>query len=146
EAVGRSIHVIDRYLEASAGPQHWAVAVRPDSLVAFLAAAGIDIAEARESVTPLTRKIPLLRASLELEIDPVKKDTATAPNVVAVLPGTGPKFSVKTMWGTNESEEYILFTAHLDRRSPADDNAAGVAVLLELARAFSQPGARPRRS
>jgi Zn-dependent M28 family amino/carboxypeptidase len=53
--------------------------------------------------------------------------------------------------------EYVVYSAHIDHigltpgqpdsiNNGADDNASGVAGLLELAQAFSRPGARPRRS
>ena len=76
----------------------------------------------------------------------------SSPNVVAILPGTDPALA----------NEYVLLTAHLDHigiREPrpndpangdqinngAMDNATGIATLIEVARAFSQPGNRPRR-
>ncbi len=76
----------------------------------------------------------------------------SSPNVIAVLPGTDPSVA----------NEYVLLTAHLDHigiRDPrpndapdadrinngALDNATGIATLIEVARAFSRPGARPRR-
>ena len=76
----------------------------------------------------------------------------TSQNVVAMLPGTDP----------GVANEYVLLTAHLDHigiREPrpndapnadrinngAMDNATGIATLIEVARAFSQPGNRPRR-
>ena len=69
-----------------------------------------------------------------------------------MLPGTDPSLA----------NEYVLLTAHLDHigiREPrpndapnadrinngAMDNATGIATLIEVARAFSQPGNRPRR-
>ncbi len=71
-------------------------------------------------------------------------------NVVALLPGSDPVLK----------DEYIVFTAHWDHlgREPrlqgdqiyngAADNAAGVAVLLELAQAYQAlpAGQRPKRS
>jgi Zn-dependent M28 family amino/carboxypeptidase len=72
----------------------------------------------------------------------------TSPNVVAMLPGTDPALR----------HEYVVLTAHLDHLgigvpvngdsiwNGAMDNAAGVATLLEIARAASRPKARPRRS
>jgi Zn-dependent M28 family amino/carboxypeptidase len=76
----------------------------------------------------------------------------SSQNVVAILPGTDPSVA----------NEYVLLTAHLDHigmREPrpgdaanadrinngALDNATGIATLIEVARAFSQPGNRPRR-
>ena len=71
-------------------------------------------------------------------------------NVIALLPGSDPKLR----------DEYVIYTAHWDHlgRDPklpgdqifngAADNAAGVAVLLELARAFTElpAGQKPKRS
>jgi hypothetical protein len=74
--------------------------------------------------------------------------TATAPNVVGILQGGDPKLK----------DEYVVFVAHMDAqgiasgqqadsiKNGADDNASGTAGVIELAKAFSRPGARPRRS
>jgi Zn-dependent M28 family amino/carboxypeptidase len=74
--------------------------------------------------------------------------TKTGPNTVGIIEGSDPKLK----------EEYIVFVAHMDAkgvvsgqapdsvRNGADDNASGTAGIIELAEAFSQPGARPRRS
>jgi Zn-dependent M28 family amino/carboxypeptidase len=79
---------------------------------------------------------------------PLPKDsTATAPNTVGMLEGSDPKLK----------HEYIVLSAHMDHVgvrggqadsifNGADDDASGTAGILELAEAFSQPGARPRRS
>ena len=73
--------------------------------------------------------------------------TASA-NVVGVLPGSDPRLK----------SEYIVLTAHLDHigrgsavngdsvYNGAHDNAVGVAMLLEIARAFYISGVKPRRS
>lgn len=69
----------------------------------------------------------------------------SSPNVVAVLPGSDPLLK----------DEYVVFSAHLDHlgvdaegniNSGAQDNAAGVAVMLETARLFVESGRPPRRS
>jgi Zn-dependent M28 family amino/carboxypeptidase len=79
-----------------------------------------------------------------------RNDTATAPNTVGILEGSDP----------NLNQEYVVFVAHMDhvgfrsgRGQVADsiyngavDNASGTASVLELAEAFTQAGARPRRS
>jgi hypothetical protein len=69
-------------------------------------------------------------------------------NVLAVLPGSDPRLK----------REYVVVTAHLDHlgRGPAvsgdaiyngaHDNALGVSILLEMARALSSIESRPRRS
>ncbi len=73
-------------------------------------------------------------------------------NVLAVLPGSDPSVA----------NEYVLLMAHLDHlgvrgEGPNDpagadrinngamDNATGIATLIEVARAMSRPGNRPRR-
>lgn len=69
------------------------------------------------------------------------------PNVLGILDGSDPVLR----------NEYLVYSAHIDHlgitsgladsiNNGADDNASGVAGLLELAEAFAQPGARPRRS
>lgn len=80
---------------------------------------------------------------------PERTDTTYVPYVVGVLPGRDPRLR----------NEYVVLSAHLDhlglRRSPdkgdsiyngADDNASGVAALLETARALAALRPRPRRS
>jgi len=79
-------------------------------------------------------------------------DPETAPNVVAVLPGSDPELA----------DEYVIYSAHMDHvgvREPrgesgdsiwngADDNASGTATLMEVAEAMAAmaPAERPRRS
>ncbi|WGL15285.1 M28 family metallopeptidase [Microbulbifer bruguierae] len=83
-----------------------------------------------------------------------------SPNVVGLLPGSDPKLK----------HEYVIFSAHLDHvgispqaggqladgidrevihdviNNGAQDNAAGIAVMLEVARLFVESGRAPRRS
>ncbi|SHF35656.1 Zn-dependent amino-or carboxypeptidase, M28 family [Microbulbifer donghaiensis] len=68
-----------------------------------------------------------------------------SPNVVAMLPGSDPRLK----------DEYVVFSAHLDHigvdpdgqvNNGAQDNAAGIAVMLETARLFIESGRAPRRS
>jgi len=73
----------------------------------------------------------------------------TGPNVAAVLPGRDQGLR----------SEYVVFVAHLDHKgittapldgdsilNGADDNASGVAAVLEIAQAFLAVGTPPRRS
>ncbi|MEA2998215.1 MAG: hypothetical protein QOK17_48 [Sphingomonadales bacterium] len=76
--------------------------------------------------------------------------TIRSPEVIGVLPGSDPKLK----------DEYVILMGHLDHlgtRSNAKpgedaiyngalDNAAGVATMIEAARAFADSGGRPRRS
>lgn len=69
-------------------------------------------------------------------------------NVVAMLPGADPALK----------DEYVIVTAHLDHLgrgaavagdsiyNGAHDNALGMGILLEMARALNASGMRPRRS
>ena len=92
----------------------------------------------RRSVEGMTAEIRLARRVLS---------RAELPNVVGVLEGSDPALR----------KEFVAYSAHIDHigvspgqldsiNNGADDNASGVAGLLELAEAFSQPAARPRRS
>jgi hypothetical protein len=91
------------------------------------------------------RTVPGLIVELRLERKVL--DRGQVPNVVGILPGSD----------TRLRQEYVSYSAHIDHigitpgpadsiNNGADDNASGAAGLLELAEAFSQPGARPRRS
>ncbi len=87
-------------------------------------------------------------------------DSLGPPNTIGLLEGSDPKLK----------HEYLVIVAHMDHigtgrgngleqwrggapqpvddsiYNGADDNASGTAGLIELARAFSRPGVRPRRS
>lgn len=76
------------------------------------------------------------------------QNRVSSPNVIGVLRGSDPRLS----------GQFVLVTAHLDHLgvmskpkgdaiyNGAYDNAAGVAVMLEIARAFAVAPIRPRRS
>jgi hypothetical protein len=79
-------------------------------------------------------------------------DRVTSPNVIAILPGNDPALA----------KEYIVLSAHLDHLGIKDvpnatadadriyngamDNGAGIATLLEVARAAAMASDKPRRS
>jgi hypothetical protein len=79
-------------------------------------------------------------------------ERVTSPNVIAILPGSDPELS----------KQYIVLSAHLDHlgikdvpnSKPGDDriyngamdNAAGIATLLEVARAAAEAPDKPKRS
>lgn len=75
-------------------------------------------------------------------------EKTTSPNVVGVLKGSDPELATS----------YVVLTAHLDHTgvgpavkgdtiyNGAYDNAAGCAILLEVARTIAQAPERPRRS
>lgn len=90
---------------------------------------------------PLARTVRFERESLGTRFD--------SPNVVAVLPGSDPALK----------DEYVLVMGHLDHDgrdealpgedkvyNGALDNAAGIATMIEAARALAASPNRPRRS
>jgi len=110
-----------------------------------LAAAGVDLNGLRQATTPVSRQLPTLQVGVEM------KDTITssltAPNTIGILEGSDPRLK----------NEYIVYSAHMDHigitpgqadsiNNGADDDASGTAGVVELAEAFSRPGARPKRS
>ncbi|NVJ96768.1 MAG: M20/M25/M40 family metallo-hydrolase [Alphaproteobacteria bacterium] len=76
-------------------------------------------------------------------------DPFYSPNVLGVLEGSDPALK----------DEYVVMTAHLDHVGVSDhakgedkinngalDNASGVSVMMEVARAYVRAGIKPRRS
>ncbi|CAN5741196.1 M28 family metallopeptidase [soil metagenome] len=111
----------------------------------ILRAAGVDLAEVRKAAGPVARELPGLTATVALE--ETVTDSVAAPNTVGILEGSDPALR----------NEYLVFSAHMDHigvtpsradsiNNGADDNASGTAGVIQLAEAFSRPGARPRRS
>jgi Zn-dependent M28 family amino/carboxypeptidase len=93
-----------------------------------------------------------LKTSVTIKADTVS-ERVTSPNVVAILPGSDPKLK----------DQYVVLSAHLDHigvspAKPGDapdkdrinngalDNGAGIATMLEVARAMAQSSNKPRRS
>ncbi|HEX6435423.1 MAG TPA: M28 family peptidase, partial [Gemmatimonadales bacterium] len=119
--------------------------VHERTLGALLAGLELQPARLRRSSGPTRMAVPQLNVEIHLSRD--IQSRANLPNVIGVLEG-----SHSTLRG-----EFVAYSAHIDHiglspgqrdsiNNGADDNASGVAGLLELAEAFSQPGARPRRS
>jgi membrane dipeptidase len=106
----------------------------------------------RKSWRDLVSKTLRLEKSFTLDLGVVAEMEAryvsgerTAPNVIGVLRGTDPKLK----------DEALVMGAHLDHLGVgvdgwvypgADDNATGVAVVLETARALRAAGFRPART
>jgi len=110
-----------------------------------LRAARVSLAEVRRSAVPVARELPGLTATVALK--ETITDSLDAPNTIGILEGSDPALR----------DEYLVFSAHMDHigvtpglldsiNNGADDNASGTAGVIELAEAFSRPGARPRRS
>lgn len=96
--------------------------------------------EGRPLSTPLGVEVTISQKSDHEQI--------TSPNVIGILRGSDPKLA----------DEYVVFSAHLDHVGTGAevngdkiyngyyDNAMGVSLLLEAARAFVAMPERPRRS
>ena len=106
-----------------------------------VARAELETALLHEGAMPEAKTSTLAKLQIELQSD----ENATASNVVAVLRGADPVLR----------EEAVIFIAHMDHVGQrmdgqvfngADDNASGVAGLLEIAEAFAKAEPKPRRS
>ncbi|HXE58073.1 MAG TPA: M20/M25/M40 family metallo-hydrolase [Gemmatimonadales bacterium] len=115
-------------------------AIRP-----ALGAAGLDPARLRAADSMVARVVEGLTVELALRAEVL--DSASAPNTIGILEGSDPELK----------HEYVVYSAHMDHvgiapgrpdsiYNGADDDASGTAGLVELAEAFAQPGARPKRS
>jgi hypothetical protein len=107
-----------------------------------------DVFKNAETGRPRSFDLPV-QASLRVS---GRSNRVESPNVAAVLPGSDPKLK----------DEYIVLTAHLDHvgvgkpvagehdadliHNGAIDNASGIAILLEVANAFTRLSTPPRRS
>jgi hypothetical protein len=122
-----------------------ALRVRQGAVAGILAAAGADLSAAGAAKEPLARELPDLEIAIEM------KDSITsalsAPNTVGILEGSHPRLK----------DEYLVYSAHMDHigitpgqpdsiNNGADDDASGTVGVIELAKAFSRPAARPKRS
>lgn len=119
--------------------------LRQGAVMSALAAAGVDLNSVRQSTAPVSRELPGLQVGIEMR-DTITS-SLTAPNAIGILEGSDPQLK----------NEYIVYSAHMDHvgispgradsiNNGADDDASGTAGVVELAEAFSRPGARPKRS
>ncbi len=111
----------------------------------LLGSAGVSLTEVRSARRPVVRDLPGLSVRVEMKDSVLSRHTA--PNTVGILRGSDPELR----------DEYLVFSAHMDHigitpglpdsiNNGADDDASGTAGIIELAEAFSRPGARPKRS
>lgn len=120
----------------------------------WLTAHGVSLESLKEKIDrdekPASMAIPNATAKLQVTLEEQREQTE---NVIAVLPGADPALR----------DQYIVVGAHYDHlglgefgarnlsavgqiHHGADDNASGAAVVLDLARRFSQSANRPKRS
>jgi hypothetical protein len=117
---------------------------RAGALRSSLAAAGVRLERVRAAAEPVARALPL---KVKIEMRDTVISSVSAPNTVGILDGSDPQLK----------NEYLVYSAHMDHigvtpgradsiNNGADDDASGTTGVIELAQAFSQSGARPRRS
>ncbi|HVY72125.1 MAG TPA: M28 family peptidase, partial [Verrucomicrobiae bacterium] len=118
-----------------------------DQAKKLFGACGRDFDELKRSAARKDFRPVPLGAKVNFHVHNTNRDVRSR-NVIAKIEGSDPKLR----------DEYIVYTAHWDHlgRDPkltgdqifngALDNASGVACLLELARAFARPEAKPKRS
>jgi Zn-dependent M28 family amino/carboxypeptidase len=93
-------------------------------------------------LTPQSFQLSGISATLKKSY--TNRKVVEARNVVGVLEGSDPKLK----------DQYVIVSAHYDHlgvvqgrtQFGADDNASGVAALLEIARAFAENPVKPKRS
>jgi hypothetical protein len=119
--------------------------IRYDAAHAMFAGAGLNLDQLRSASG---QRVPLTGVTVAART-PMATSTPNVPNVVAVLRGSDPVLR----------DEYVVYSAHFDHvgvgvpdaagdsiYNGADDNASGVAALLEAARAFTALPEAPARS
>jgi hypothetical protein len=118
----------------------------PETQVAMAMMEAADqLAALRASPTPIVQPMPEWSGVVDVRVAPAER--AMAPNTVGILEGSDPELR----------HEYIVFSAHMDHVgvggaaadsifNGADDDASGTVGVVALARAYAQPGARPKRS
>jgi Zn-dependent M28 family amino/carboxypeptidase len=121
------------------------VELRDAALGAVASAVALDLSRLRALDTAVVQELPGLQVHLRVVRHFLQR--AAAPNLAGVLEGRDHRLR----------GEYVVISAHLDHVgvrpgradsifNGADDNASGVAGLLEIAEAFTRREARPDRS
>jgi hypothetical protein len=122
-----------------------ALEIRSSPVTRVLRAAGIDLNAAHSAGVTSLREVPGLQVRIEMR-DSISSNILV-PNTVGILEGSDPVLK----------QEYLVYSAHMDHigitpgqpdsiNNGADDDGSGTVGVMELAEAFSQPGARPKRS
>ncbi|HEY2941211.1 MAG TPA: M20/M25/M40 family metallo-hydrolase [Vicinamibacteria bacterium] len=153
EAIERGAAIVLTVADAPTTARWESLAAPIPRLAAFLAAFGEAPTEGRPTVVILgadaARAVTALPEGSRLRVEGELKamERGSTANVVARLPGSDPK----------RASEAVLLTAHIDHLGTgeprdgdaiyngANDDASGVAAVLELARALAG-GPRPKRT
>ena len=122
---------------------------RREILDEVLSGHGVDLERAFAESGQAMTVTPLPDLQVDIRLPREVESTETAPNVVGVWQGSDPKLR----------DEYVVLSAHMDHigvgppkasgdsiYNGADDDASGVAAILEIAEACVALGVAPRRS
>ena len=149
------------YVQGQSFP-HTTVGVRRGIPIAAILERGVveQVPEAADQfaelrTAPAMIVLPMPDWTGEIRLADTTLARTTAPNTVGILEGTDPVLR----------NEYLVYSAHMDHVGTtgqpgsscrargadsicngADDDGSGTVAIVELAEAFSRPGARPRRS
>jgi Zn-dependent M28 family amino/carboxypeptidase len=141
------MYIADPAFQDVASP-HFAATINPAHAEALFAASGHSFAQVleRSDTHQPIAGFPL-HATLTAQVASTRT-RVSSPNIVGLLPGSDPSLAA----------QYVVVSAHLDHLGVgapingdpiyhgAMDNAAGVASMIETARAMTSGGARPKRS
>jgi Zn-dependent M28 family amino/carboxypeptidase len=130
------------------------IAVRTATLQPIVARLGGDLAAAQSAQALQVTTLGGAQLHVHARVKVLEK--RSAPNVVAILPGSDPKLK----------DEYVVFSAHMDHVgvagprgsggcraqgadsicNGADDDGSGTVAVVELAEAFVRLNPKPKRS
>jgi hypothetical protein len=129
--------------EEAGGPL--VIEVDEKAIIAALPQAAEQFAQLRGATSMIVQPVP--EWSAELVLKQTTLGTTMVPNTIGILEGSDPTLR----------NEYVVYSAHMDHigiqpnptdsiSNGADDDASGTAGVIELAQAFAERGARPKRS
>jgi aminopeptidase YwaD len=114
-----------------------------------------DFEQGADSRSPNTKgtalRVPISGARLNIDVNVIRRESPSF-NVVGILPGSDPKLKNETIVigahydHLGRGGEGSLAPREGDIHHGADDNASGVAGLLELARMLTSQNPKPRRT
>ncbi|WCL53638.1 M28 family metallopeptidase [Gimibacter soli] len=125
--------------------------VSSDVATRMFADSGIDIAAVLKAADEGVDDMPTGALNAHVDLVRMSKllDPVSSPNVLALIEGSDPKLK----------NEVVVLSGHLDHEGMKEgaegedhiyngalDNSAGIATMLEVARAYMSNGIRPRRS